>query len=222
MVIALVLMTLAVCIAIDFIRTRNAAHIRERRPAEKTLPSATQVFERYFHPGHSWAMMEGSKPVTLGADDIVQRFMARLDRVEVPEPGTEVRQGDPLVTFHQGKRSLTLVSPLSGTLTEVNDRLSSRPVLLRESPYDKGWVARIKPSNLQIELHNLLRGALAERWREGVQAQIAAWFSPRLGVVLQDGGQWIEDLGSLVQDDEWDSLAQTLFFVAPMQSGNKS
>jgi glycine cleavage system H lipoate-binding protein len=167
-------------------------------------------------------MMDGSKPVTLGADDIVQRFMARLDRVEMPEPGAEVRQGEPLVTFRQGKRSLTLVSPLSGTLTEVNAKLSAKPALLRESPYERGWVARIKPSNLQIELHNLLRGALAERWREGVQAQIAAWFSPRLGVVLQDGGQWIDDMGSLVKDDEWDRLAQTLFFVAPMQSNDKS
>ena len=222
MVIALVLMTLVVCIAIDYIRTRHAARITEQRPAEGTMPSATQVFERYFHPGHSWAMLEGTKPVTLGADDMVQRFMARLDRVEMPEAGAEVRQGEPLVTFRQGMRALTLVSPLSGILTEVNTKLAAKPALLRESPYEKGWVARIAPSHLKVELHNLLRGVLAERWREGVQAQIAAWFSPRLGTVLQDGGQWIDDMGSLVKDEEWDGLAQTLFFISPVQSNNKS
>lgn len=213
MVVILVFLTLLVCLAIDYIRTRHAQVESVPGPVAGSIPGSTTVLERYFHPGHSWALLESASLATVGVDEVARGFIGSLDRVEIVPQGTVVRQGEPLVKLHRGTRSLTLVAPLSGVLKETNSRLSAHPSLLGDSPFDKGWVARIIPANLALEIHNLMKGALAERWREGVRAQLASWFAPRLGLVMQDGGQMVDDYSDLLSDKDWRELAASLFLV---------
>jgi glycine cleavage system H protein len=213
MVIVLVILTLVVCLTIDVFRSRRARARAEVRPASQPVPSATTILERYFHPGHSWAMLEGSASVTVGVDDVARSFIGSVDGVEIAPKGADVRQGEPLVRLHRGARTLTLVAPLSGVLVETNSGLADHPSLLADSPFEKGWIARIAPANLALEIHNLLRGQLADRWREGVRAQLASWFAPKMGLVLQDGGQLADNFGELLSDQEWEELAEKLFLV---------
>ena len=214
MVVALVLMTFLACITIEVLRRRRAG-----TPAVSPLPvqPATQVFERYFHPSHSWAMVGDPKTVTVGVDDLVPRVIGKLDKVEIAKAGATVRQGEPLVTLHSGSRSLSLGSPLSGVVEEINPRLFAHPSLLTDSPFEKGWIAKLVPGNLSAEIRDLLNGSAARQWREAVQIQVASWFSPRLGTVLQDGGQWIDNVSSLLNDEEWRELTHALFFTGPFK-----
>jgi len=213
MIVILVLLTLAVCLTIDALRNRSADAQAAAHTEARPLPSATAIIERYFHPGHSWAQLETPAAATVGVDDIARSFIGVPDRVEIVPKGSTVRQGEPLVKLHRGSRTLTLVSPLSGVLQETNSRLSHQPSLLKDSPYERGWVARIAPANIALEIHNLLRGPLAEKWREGVRAQLASWFAPKMGLVLQDGGQMIDDFSALLSDKDWEELAASLFLV---------
>ncbi len=220
MVIFLVLLTVAVMIAIELLRQRKAG--RETAPSlvpeEPGEPAV--VFERYFHPGHSWALVHGARFVTVGVDDFAQRFIGRLDGIDAARLGSSLQQGDPLVTLRRGSRSLTILSPISGTLIDVNARLSLHPALANSSPYEAGWVAKIAPDNLATELRNLFRGSAAERWLEGVQAQLIRWFSPQLGLMLQDGGEWIDNLSDLLTEDDWHRLARE-FFPSPGPANQK-
>jgi len=217
MVVILVVLTLIVCLAVDLIRTRRAADKEEAATTVQPVPSATAILERYFHPGHTWAMLEGTASATVGVDDIARGFIGAPDSVEIAPQGASVRQGEPIVKLRRGSRTLSLVAPLSGVLVETNAGLSAKPALLKDSPYDKGWVAKIAPGNLALELHNLLRGPLAEKWREGVRAQLASWFAPKLGVVLQDGGQIVDNFSELLSDKDWEDLAESLFLVGPSE-----
>jgi hypothetical protein len=104
---------------------------------------------------------------------------------------------------------------------EINSGLSAHPSLLAESPFEKGWIAKLVPRGLAAELGDLLNGSAAQQWREAVRIYISSWFSPRLGTVLQDGGQWIDNFSSLLNDEEWRVLTQALFFTGPFgQSKN--
>jgi glycine cleavage system H protein len=217
MVILLVILTLVVCLTIDVLRSRRASAKADVRRAAQTVPSATKILERYFHPGHSWAILEDSASVRVGVDDVARSFIGSVDGVEVVPKGADVRQGEPLVRLRRGARALTVVAPVSGVLVETNSGLTDHPSLLTDSPLDKGWIARIAPANLAIEIHNLLRGQLADRWRDGVRAQLAAWFAPKLGLVLQDGGQLADNFGELLNDQEWGELAEKLFLVEPSE-----
>ncbi len=217
MVVILVILTLIVCLAIDYFRTRRAQVKEGVPPTVQPVPSATAILERFFHPGHSWALLDNPASATVGVDEVARGFIGAPDSVEVVPRGASVRQGEPLVKLRRGSRTLTLVAPLSGVLVETNPRLSDQPSLVNDSPYEKGWVAKIAPANLALEIHNLLRGPLADKWREGVQAQLASWFEPRLGLVLQDGGRIVANFSDLLTDKDWEELAESLFLVGPAE-----
>jgi len=48
-------------------------------------------------------------------------------------------------------------APISGEIVEVNEELEDSPELINESPYDAGWIGKIKPSNLDADLGNLMK-----------------------------------------------------------------
>ena len=52
----------------------------------------------------------------------------------------------------------SIYAPVSGKVKSANQELEDNPELINESPYEKGWICKISPSNLQEELKNLLRG----------------------------------------------------------------
>lgn len=219
MVLILVFLTLALSITVEVIRRRWKRASEQAQLSKAPVPKATRAPQRLLHPGHSWVRVMNSRRAVVGVDDLAQSFIGRVERVDTPKVGRSVRQGEPLVTLRRGRRAITVVSPLSGVFRVVNDRLASEPAVVNESPYENGWIAEIDPENLQVESRNLLGGTLAERWREGVLAQMRSRFAPRLGMVLQDGGRWSANLGEALGDEAWESLAQELF---PLHSSGSS
>ena len=216
MVILLAIITIAVFLIVDWVK------LSRRKPAAETAPSPklkeeihTVVSERFYHPGHCWAMVEHADRVRAGVDDFTQRLIGQLEAVALPTPGFTVRQGDALAIIRRGSKTLTLVSPVSGTINLVNDALRASPEIINRSPLSKGWIAEINPSNLATELRNLLNGAVAERWLEAVRIQLTQWFTPQLGTILQDGGRLIDNISDLLNDEEWSRLTQELYPNAP-------
>ncbi len=208
----LAILTIAVLIILDLVK-----HSKENRAPAPVQPRfrsgsvSSLVIERYFHPGHCWVLVHGNDPAIVGIDDFSQRLIGELDAVDLPAPGDVLRQGEPFITLHRGYRLLTQVAPISGTILNVNEKLNSTPWRVNRSPYEKGWIARIKPSNLSIDLSNLLKGSVAERWQDAIRSQLFRWFTPNIGPVLQDGGTFVENIGDLLTDDEWLRIKHEFF-----------
>ncbi|HAL54952.1 MAG TPA: hypothetical protein DCP63_00365 [Bacteroidetes bacterium] len=211
MVPILVLLTVIIFVTIGLIlsgrrETKPRTSIEEIRV---TIPP--QVIEQYLHPGHSWVLVKNGDAVAVGIDDFAQQFVGRLDAVELPVVGTIVQQGGSLATLEHAGRSVDAVAPVSGTVVEVNVMLQKNPGLINKSPYEGGWIARVRPSNLRVELRNLLRGVAADRWREAMRMQLFQWFAPSAGPVLQDGGRLAENFNDKLSDEEWERLARECF-----------
>ncbi len=219
MVVFLVLITLVVSITVEVIRSRRKRMSLYSQRPKIAAQAAIRPAERFLHPGHSWARIESPRQAVVGVDELPPSFVGRVETVSVPTAGKRVRQGGPLVTLKRGKRSITVVSPLSGIIFNVNSRLRLDPTLVNSSPLDQGWIAQIDPEDLELESRNLLRGAQAVRWKESVLAQFQSLFSQRLGTVLQDGGSLVGNLGETLGDEAWESLAQELF---PLHSSDQS
>jgi glycine cleavage system H protein len=208
---ALALTTLGIVLLLELIRRWRIRQQRSCQGAgvQNMEPAAQGKF--HFHAGHSWILAENTDLVSVGVDDFAARFVGRIDSVEIKKPGSLVQQGEPLVTLRHGSRSLVIASPLSGILWDVNSRLSLNPALINESPYEKGWIARLSPTRLQIDLRNLVSPALARRWRQGALEKLMLRFPRRLGTVLQDGGQLSDSIGDLLGDEDWELLVNILF-----------
>jgi glycine cleavage system H protein len=119
----------------------------------------------YYSNDFAWIKIEGDK-VRMGITDYAQKQLREIVYAELPEAGTEVRQNEPYGTLESVKAVSDLVAAISGTIEEVNAEVKSQPELLNEDPYMKGWLAVVKPTNLQAELANLMDFDKAVEWHK--------------------------------------------------------
>jgi glycine cleavage system H lipoate-binding protein len=206
-----VLLTLAVAIGFELIRRGRQKQVTEGPVVVTEYPSSFEVIDRYFHPGHTWVEVTGPKRVRVGIDDFSSRIMGAVEEIQLPAVGQSVRQGDTFVVLRHGLRKLPQVAPVSGKVAEVNRKLIKNPRLLNTAPLERGWVAKIVPTNLSLDLRNLLNGFAADGWRDAIRAQLIQLLSPSPGSVMQDGGQLVENLGEWLSDDQWNHLVHQFY-----------
>lgn len=116
----------------------------------------------YYSKEHEWVKLEG-EIVRVGITDYAQSKLGEVVYVELPEVGKRVKQTvEPkdkemeLGAAESIKAVSAIYSPLSGEVTEVNEALRDKPELLNTSPYEEGWICKLKPSDLESELKNLM------------------------------------------------------------------
>ena len=117
----------------------------------------------YYSKDFEWVKIEGDK-VRVGVTDYAQKSLREIVYAELPSVGGEIKQNDPYGTVESVKAVSDLIAPVSGTIEEVNDEVQSKPELLNEDPYVRGWLLVVKPSNLQAELANLMGFNAAVEW----------------------------------------------------------
>jgi len=103
---------------------------------------------------HEWIRSEGDT-VTVGITDHAQAELTDIVYVEPPKVGTEVKAGATSAVVESVKAASDIYSPVSGTVTEVNEELSTSPALLNTDPFGQGWIYKLKPSD-PAEIGSLL------------------------------------------------------------------
>lgn len=106
---------------------------------------------------HEWARKEGGH-VVVGITAHAVEQLGDITLVTLPEVGTEVAKGDAFGDIDSVKAVSELFAPISGKIVAKNDDLDASPELVNESPYGKGWLVKIEPSNAS-ELDELLDAA---------------------------------------------------------------
>jgi glycine cleavage system H protein len=108
-----------------------------------------------FHKEHTWVRLEDDDIGTVGISDYAQEQLGKIIYVELPEEGTEVTQGEEFGQIESSKSMSDLISPVSGEVIETNEALEDDPSIINDSPYDEGWMIKVKLSNPD-ELDELL------------------------------------------------------------------
>jgi glycine cleavage system H protein len=109
----------------------------------------------FYAKTHEWAKKEGGKNVKVGITDHAQHEITDIVHVELPEPGKEVKAGQPCAVIESVKSAFDIYSPVSGKVAAINDKLVSSPELVNQSPYEEGFLFVIEASQPE-ELKNLL------------------------------------------------------------------
>lgn len=91
---------------------------------------------------HEWVRVEGDKAY-VGITDFAQNALGDIVFVELPEIGLELEAGDILGVVESVKAASDIYTPVSGTVTEVNEKLNDNPETINESPYE-AWIALIE------------------------------------------------------------------------------
>lgn len=95
---------------------------------------------------HEWVLIE-DEVVTVGITDFAQDALGDIVFVELPEEGTVLEAGKPFGVVESVKAVSDIYAPLSGEVVEVNEELPDTPELVNTSPYEDGWMIKLRVSD---------------------------------------------------------------------------
>jgi glycine cleavage system H protein len=108
----------------------------------------------YYSSTDEWVKIEG-EIATVGISDYAQHHLGDIVFVEMKEKGLNQNKGHVLTTIESVKSASDIYSPISGTLLEMNPKLEEDSGIINKSPYENGWIAKIKISDVN-ELNSLM------------------------------------------------------------------
>lgn len=112
-----------------------------------------------------WVKLEG-EVASVGATDPGQAYAGEILFIKVKEVGTTLKRGEIAATIESAKYMGPMRTPLSGTITSVNEALKAEPSRINSDPYGT-WVFKLRPTNLQAEVGMLADAAAAyERFKK--------------------------------------------------------
>jgi len=106
---------------------------------------------------HEWVKSADGE-CTVGITDFAQHELTDIVFVDLPEEGSEVSAKEACCVVESTKIAADIYAPVSGKVTAVNEELNDHPEWVNESPYEKGWLFKIAPSD-EEELDSLMNGA---------------------------------------------------------------
>lgn len=223
MTVLLVLFTFVAFLLIDHFYSRKRVAVQpvmvaarsEREAIPRLEPSLVGGFHvpenlRY-HPGHTWALAESPTLVRVGVDDFAARLVGHFSRVTLPQRGQWIRQGQKLCTIQRDGVAVDMVSPIEGSIADVNDSLMQNPELARKDPYNEGWFVTVQSPDAKINFRNLLGGALARWWTEESASRLQRRMPAALGALAQDGGVAMDNVTTQLTEEEWVKVAREFF-----------
>ncbi|MFQ6094533.1 MAG: glycine cleavage system protein H [Candidatus Bathyarchaeia archaeon] len=122
----------------------------------------------YYWKDHTWAKFEEGGRARVGITDLAQDNAGKLLYIKTRRVGSVVNQGETFGTMEAFKWVGPLKAPLSGTITQINQKLKTKPSLANEDPYGEGWFVVIEPSNIEDEIGKLYHGDVLTDWVKGL------------------------------------------------------
>jgi glycine cleavage system H lipoate-binding protein len=205
MTVVLVLLTFILFLLIDYFKSRGkvaviTAEARTARPARRLVGGFSVPENLLYHPGHTWALDESPALVRVGMDDFAAKLIGRADGIVLPQRGTWVRQGQKFAAVVRDGREVSLVSPVEGTVADVNSEAVRDPEAARKDAYGAGWLMTVNSPDKRTSFRQLLRGTMARWWVEDAMSRLHP-------AMAQDGGEACDDFLTEMGRD-WEATAK--------------
>src|SRR5579864_6675266 len=222
MTVIMVLLTFAIFLSIDYVRGHKQQLSNQSDAQPSRRPSVSQVVPAFvagfevpenvrYHAGHTWALAESRELVRVGMDDFASKLIGKIESITLPQRGRWVRQGQKLWTIFRDGGSVDMVSPIEGTITDVNEAVAKNPELACKDPYGEGWLVTVQAPDSKLNFRNLLSGTLARLWTEAAAMQLRNKMPAFAGALAQDGGVAVDDLTAQLPDEDWATLTREFF-----------
>ncbi len=162
----------------------------------------------YYHDGHTWAKPEYGGRVRVGLDDFAQKLLGKLKKIEIPDIGHEVKQGEVGFQVRRDGELAQILSPVDGIVSHVNHRLLDHPELLNESPYENGWLFIVEPTKLRKNLKGLHYGEDAHKYIDEEKEKLFSLANEDRKMAA-DGGGSVDDIFEEIEGENWGKFVKT-------------
>ncbi len=123
----------------------------------------------FYTENDMWVKLENGH-VRVGLTDFFQRRVGDVVYIDFSKVGIKVTRSEEIAQLESIKAVSSIISPLEGTIIEVNQSLNDKPEMINEDPYGRSWLVLISPFNLNKTLDQLLT---AERYFELMKVKLA-------------------------------------------------
>ena len=224
MTVLLVLATFAIFLTIDYFYSKAKHPVIAVAPAMSKATVAAQVKPSMFsvfsvpdnlryHPGHTWALSESPNLVRIGMDDFATKLTGTIEHVTLPQRGQWVRQGQKIWSVVRNGIKVDMVSPIEGSVSDINESAIKDPSLITKDPYGEGWMVTVQSPDSKTNFRNLLGGALARWWTEESSLRLQRLMPNALGALAQDGGVAVDDIAGTLPDEQWVKVTREFFLT---------
>ena len=117
-----------------------------------------------YHKEHTWVSISGKK-ATIGVTNYAQESLGDIVYIDIPELESSVEANAEMTEIESTKATASVISPVSGSVAEVNEELSDTPETINEDPYGKGWIAVINVED-DSEVNDLMDASEYEKYLE--------------------------------------------------------
>ena len=108
-----------------------------------------------YTPNHEWIRMEDDFIGVCGITDYLQLKLTDVLFVDLPDIDIEVRDSEKIVVLESMRDIYHVLSPVSGLIVEVNEKLLDNPELINNDPYEDGWIFKLDVKRM-IEYEDLM------------------------------------------------------------------
>ena len=108
-----------------------------------------------FTKEHEWISITNEGLAVIGITDFAQEQLGDIVSIELPKSGGRFKQMQAMAIIDSVKASSDIYCPLSGEVVQINEELYEHPELINQSPYELGWIIKLKPSNSE-EIEGLM------------------------------------------------------------------
>lgn len=168
-----------------------------------------------YHQGHTWALSESPNLVRVGIDDFASKLLGDVEAVQTPQRGQWVRQGQKVFAFRHNGELIEMVSPIEGSIADVNDTLAKVPGLATKDNYGDGWLVTVTAPDAKTNYRNLIGGSLARWFTEEAATRLTRRIpamAPALAT-MNDGGEASAELNKQIPADKYDEIVKEFFLV---------
>ncbi|HET9300400.1 MAG TPA: glycine cleavage system protein H, partial [Candidatus Polarisedimenticolaceae bacterium] len=166
-------------------------------PAAAAVPQGVALTfpdDCLYHRGHGWIRREDEGTVVFGLDALAARLLAPAGSIVLPAEGAELTAGGPACWIREDGELIPVQVPVSGVVLSSNTAVQQDPSLLVRSPYNCGWLLRIRLHRPERLPAGLFGGVEAGRRASEAMATIRDRAVSGMGATLPDGGEVVPEL----------------------------
>lgn len=167
--------------------------------------------DRYYSHGHTWVRVLGEH-AKVGMDDFAQKLVGEVSSASLSAaPGDVVHQGQPAIELSNNGHKATMLFPMSGRVTRVNQLLQEDPSVINEDCYQRGWLYMLEPEDQYRESHELVRPGQSSDWLLAESDSLFATITESAGAALSDGGDLLPNFSRNLDEKNWQRITEKFF-----------
>ncbi len=116
------------------------------------------AIDRLYSAEGLW-LKEENNLVRIGMSDYLQQRSGDVAFVEIMPVGKVISTGDEIIVMETIKVNISMPSPISGKIIQVNPLMQDTPEIINQDPYGEGWLVLVEASNFEVDAKHLLSAA---------------------------------------------------------------